>query len=80
MAPVNSCTWNNNTQTQTDFYPTIDTSTLKYQNDNLLFDIVAPLVNGRLNSTIYINNYTNPDCVYPGRFGYKCTLCKQIFF
>lgn len=63
-----SCVWNLNSQTQTNYYPIIEASTLDFQNNNLIINILAPLVQGRLNTTIYIEDPTNLDCKYPGNF------------
>jgi hypothetical protein len=65
------CTWHNLTNLGTDFYPTMETNSLQFQNDILKFSILSKIVNNRLDTKIYIQqNYTDQSeiCGYPGNF------------
>lgn len=57
-----TCTWNNVTYTTTGFYPTLDTASIGFNNNNFEFTIKSPIVNQRRNFTIYINTEA---CSYP---------------
>jgi hypothetical protein len=73
-----SCVWNVNTQSKTDFYPIIEHNSLKYENDNLKFNILLPLVVDRLNSTLYIQELQFSSCRYPGQYSNnKLDLSKE---
>jgi hypothetical protein len=62
----NTCFWNTNSQTTTNFYPTLNS--LTYANDYLNFQIFSPLVIDRLNTTIFIQDLNNINCTFPGLF------------
>jgi hypothetical protein len=48
QASTTTCTWNKNSLTKTDFYPTADTSKVFFNDDKLFMSIKAPLVEDRL--------------------------------
>jgi hypothetical protein len=68
VAPTSTCTWNNNTQSNVGFYPTLDTPNMAFTNNMLYLSFKAPLVNGRLNSTVYIQSKSYTQCAYPGNY------------
>jgi hypothetical protein len=65
-ASTTTCTWNKNSLTKTDFYPTADTSKVFFNEDKLFMSIKAPLVEDRLETKLYIQNETFGQCAYPG--------------
>jgi hypothetical protein len=83
VASSNTCTWNVNSQLQTNYYPLLQTSTLNYQNDNLIFNLIAPIVTGRLNTTVYIEDPKYTSCTYPGPYSTNTlsttSPCSNIF-
>ena len=67
-ASTSTCTWNKNTLTKTDYYPTADPKSIDYVNDILKMSIKAPLVEERLDTKIYIQNASYTQCAYPGTY------------
>eukprot|EP01080_Neovahlkampfia_damariscottae_P003115 gene3115-5285_t len=65
---ISTCTWNTNTMTKTDFYPTADSDSIDFKNDKLEMSIKAPLVTDRLETNIFIQNASYSQCAYPGNY------------
>jgi hypothetical protein len=63
-----TCQWNVPQHLKLDYYAELENGTTTFENDVLKFNVLVPLVVGRLNSSIYIQDPKYSACSYPGNF------------